>query len=72
MRAIAAMICLASCATTPPMHAFTPADDTAVRTVLSTQQDAWNRGDLDGFMAGHLLSPDLVFTSGCHIRHGYD
>lgn len=72
MRAIVLLIGLASCATTTPMHAFTSADDTAVRGVLSTQQDAWNRGDLDAFMAGYLHSPDLVFTSGGHIRHGYD
>jgi len=54
------------------MRAFTPSDDTAVRAVLTTQQAAWNRGDLDAFMAGYVHSPDLVFTSGGHIRHGYD
>jgi uncharacterized protein (TIGR02246 family) len=50
---------------------FTPTDDRAVRAVLTTQQDAWNRGDLDDFMAGYVKSPDLVFTSGGHIRRGW-
>ena len=60
---------LVGCATTP--HMFSPADDAAVRAVLTAQQAAWNRGDLDGFMAGYDKSPDLVFTSGGHIRHGW-
>jgi uncharacterized protein (TIGR02246 family) len=73
LRAIAFLLCLASCATSSmSTHAFTPADDAAVRAVLTTQRDAWNRGDLDAFMAGYLHSPDLVFTSGGQIRHGYD
>ena len=32
---------------------------------------AWNRGDLDGYMAGYLHSDQLVFTSGGHVRHGW-
>ena len=64
-----ALVVLASCAAS---HAFGPADDRAVRGVLSAQQDAWNRGDLDGFMAGYAHTPDLVFTSGGKVRHGWD
>src|ERR1700733_5369117 len=61
-------IALAACATP---RAFSPADDRAVRAVLTTQQAAWNRGDLDGFMAGYVKSPDLVFTSGGKVRRGW-
>ena len=50
---------------------FSAADDTAVRAVLTTQQDAWNRGDLEGYMAGYAHSPDLVFTSGGNVRRGW-
>jgi ketosteroid isomerase-like protein len=50
---------------------FTPADETAVRAVLTAQQAAWNRGDLDGYMAGYAKTPDLVFTSGGNIRRGW-
>lgn len=35
----------------------------AVEHVLHTQQDAWNRHDLEGFMAGYWNSPDLTFFS---------
>jgi uncharacterized protein (TIGR02246 family) len=52
-------------------RAFGPADDTAVRAVLSAQQAAWNRGDLEGFMAGYAKTADLVFTSGGNIRRGW-
>jgi ketosteroid isomerase-like protein len=51
---------------------FSAKDRDAVVAVLETQQEAWNRGDLDGFMAGYEKSDDLVFTSGGHVRRGWD
>jgi ketosteroid isomerase-like protein len=51
---------------------FTAADRAAVLAVLEAQRAAWNRGDLDGYMAGYLRSPDLIFTSGAAIRRGFD
>ena len=65
--AVAASI--GACATT---RAFGHADDLAVRGVLADQRDAWNRGDLAGYMTGYAHSPDLVFTSGGQIRRGFD
>lgn len=56
----------------PAPAAFAAADDAAVRAVLSAQQDAWNRGDLAGYMAGYLHDPSLVFTSGSQVRRGWD
>jgi ketosteroid isomerase-like protein len=43
----------------------------AVETVLRTQQDAWNRHDLEDFMAGYWNSPDLTFFSGAIERNGW-
>ena len=43
-----------------------------IRGVLARQADAWNRGDLDGFMAGYLNSPELTFRSGGTVTRGYD
>lgn len=43
-----------------------------IRQVIADQADAWNRGDLDGFMAGYLNSPDLTFRSGGTVTKGYD
>jgi beta-aspartyl-peptidase (threonine type) len=53
----------------PPTHAAFVAD---VVAVLERQRDAWNRGDLEGYMDGYLRSPDLVFTSGGGVRRGWD
>jgi uncharacterized protein (TIGR02246 family) len=61
------LLLLAACA----HPAFTPDDDRAVRAVLAAQRDAWNRGDLDGYMAGYARDPQLVFTSGGKIRRGW-
>ena len=55
----------------PAVHTFTPDDDRAVRAVLTSQRDAWNKGDLDGYMAGYAKSPDTVFTALGTINHGW-
>ena len=36
----------------------------AVRAVLDRQVADWNKGDLDGFLAGYWNSPKVVFQSG--------
>lgn len=50
-------------------------DDAAARSaigrVLQTQQDAWNRQDLESFMTGYWNSPDLTFFSGASIASGW-
>jgi ketosteroid isomerase-like protein len=37
-----------------------------IRKVMDDQQAAWNRQDLEGFMAGYWKSDDLTFFSGAH------
>ena len=43
----------------------------AIEQVLGRQQDAWNRHDLEGFMAGYWNSPDLTFFSGAQESKGW-
>jgi beta-aspartyl-peptidase (threonine type) len=43
----------------------------AIRQVLADQDAAWNRGDLEGFMAGYLRSPQLTFSSAAEPRRGW-
>src|SRR5687768_4790966 len=69
LSALAALVVTQGCAAP---RTFSAADGAAVRAVLTAQQEAWNRGDLDGFMAGYLRSDQLVFTSGGNIRRGWD
>ena len=44
---------------------------TQIRSVLQAQQDAWNRGDIDGFMNGYARSTSTVFISEDTIRRGW-
>src|SRR5215471_2752689 len=39
--------------------------------VIMMQRDAWNSGDLEGFMKGYWNSPELTFFSGAHETKGW-
>ena len=43
----------------------------AVRAVLEAQRDAWNRGDIEGYMDGYARTPDTVFVSGDNVMRGW-
>jgi ketosteroid isomerase-like protein len=43
----------------------------AITQVLQEQANAWNRHDLEGFMAGYWNSPELTFFSGAHESKGW-
>ncbi len=47
------------------------AEDRRIRSLLEKQRQAWNQGDLDGFMAAYEPTDELVFTSGGRIRRGW-
>lgn len=42
-----------------------------VRELLERQQAAWNKHDLEGFMAGYWKSDELTFFSGGKETHGW-
>src|SRR5260370_41971912 len=44
----------------------------SIRTVLSAQQAAWNRGDIPAFLEGYWNSPELTFAGSDGIVRGYD
>jgi ketosteroid isomerase-like protein len=43
-----------------------------IRTVLTDQQAAWNRGDIPAFLQGYWNSPELTFAGSEGIVRGYD
>ena len=43
----------------------------AIRKVIEDQQAAWNRQDLEAFMAGYWNSTGLTFFSGAHESKGW-
>ena len=54
-----------------------PADDRkpdrdAISAVLSAQQTAWNRGDVDAFLLGYWRSPQLTFSGSSGVARGWD
>ncbi len=42
-----------------------------IKAVLAAQTDAWNRGDLDGFMRAYWRSDELRFTSDGTVTRGW-
>jgi beta-aspartyl-peptidase (threonine type) len=42
-----------------------------IRAVLDEQVQAWNRGDIEGFMKGYLKSNDTTFISGDTVTRGW-
>jgi ketosteroid isomerase-like protein len=55
----------------PTQAAENSADKAAIELVLRTQVAAWNRHDLDAFMAGYWNSPELTFFSGGKESRGW-
>ena len=43
-----------------------------IQSVLTAQQDAWNRGDIDAFMNGYARSASTVFVSGDEVSRGWE
>src|SRR2546421_12879766 len=43
----------------------------AIKAVLEAQRDAWNRGDLEGYMDGYDRSPNTEFVGGDTITRGW-
>lgn len=48
------------------------ADRAAIVKVLTDQQQAWNRGDVDSFLQGYWHSPYLTFAGSNGIVRGWD
>ena len=43
-----------------------------IRSIRSAQQNAWNRGDIDGFMNGYARSRSTIFVSEDAVRRGWE
>jgi beta-aspartyl-peptidase (threonine type) len=65
------LVCGAFAAPAPQQPATPPTAERAIRKVIDEQATAWNRGNLDGFMAGYWNSKDLTFFSGDTVTQGW-
>jgi uncharacterized protein (TIGR02246 family) len=50
----------------------TPNSAAEIQSVLTAQQQAWNRGDIDAFMNGYARSAPTVFISEDEVRRGWE
>ena len=76
MLVIAFLICVATCIGVTHARQTAPgkpdAAPDAIKAVLTTQQAAWNRGDIPTFLEGYWNSPELTFSGTNGIVRGYD
>ena len=77
MKNVLRIAALLSCLTTSAM-AQTPKPpnpesktNVAIRAVLDSQRDAWNRGDVEGYMDGYKRSEETVLVSGESVTRGW-
>ena len=65
-----ALLALFVLAATLCLHAQPAPAEAGIRAVLDAQQAAWNRGDVEAFMAGYEASDSTTFV-GATITRGY-
>jgi len=58
-------------ASAAPAQSSAHSSDDAIIAVLHAQQEAWNRGDIEGFMNGYMRSDETVFVSGDELTRGW-
>ena len=68
MKFLAAFLALAPLAS--PAAASPAKERAAILSVIERMEQAWNRGDFRGYMAG-FKKPDVVFVSGGKFQQGW-
>lgn len=46
-------------------------DEARIKAIMAEQEKAWNRGDLEGFMAGYWKSDSLRFIGSRGLTYGW-
>lgn len=49
-----------------------PGIETQITRLLEGSADAWNRGDLDGFMSGYLQAPTITYLGASGLVTGWE
>jgi len=68
VKCVAATIALVAAA--QPVATNPSSDRTAILSVIQHMEEAWNRGNFRGYMAG-FKNPDVVFVSGGKFQGGW-
>jgi uncharacterized protein (TIGR02246 family) len=69
---LAVLVCAVPAARSTPVDAGAApeAQKAAILQVITSMQDAWNRGDFRGYMQG-FKNPDVIFVSGGRFQDGW-
>ena len=65
------VVSLWSCATTKQNPATLSQAETAIKAVMSMQEQAWSDGDIDKFMTGYWKSEELSFIGRSGPNYGW-
>lgn len=55
-----------------PAQLLSDTDQSAIQNILRSQDEAWNRGDLEGFMTGYWKNDSLMFVGKSGITYGWN
>ena len=64
-------LCCLTAATLGSVSLFAQSPQSEITAVLTAQQEAWNRGDIDAFMNGYWRSDETVFVSSDEVTRGW-
>ena len=67
-----AMLALAEPASAQSLRKTNPRIAAAIRGVIEAQRDAWNRGDIDGYLADYWHSDKVRWVSEGTVRYGFE
>ncbi len=62
-------ILILACLFTVQISAQRPEDQ--IKTIMQSQAEAWNKGDVDGFMRYYWKDPELTFVSKNGVSKGW-
>ena len=49
-----------------------PSDELLIKQLMSNQETAWNKGNIEAFMQGYLATDSLLFVGSKGVRYGWE
>lgn len=66
------IVSLAGCSANSNVNKYTARDEYAIKEVLKTQLEEWNKGSIEGFMKGYWKDTALSFNTSRGETKGWD
>lgn len=68
---VGVLVLIFALASRVPLNASDASEQAQIRALLQNQTEAWNRGDIDAFMAGYWRSEETAFVGASGITRGW-